>query len=173
MAIFPTAAHLVSWAKISPRANQSGAKTRSGKTGKGNPYLKGVLGEAAASAGCTNTFLGARYRRLARRMGKLKALVPIARSNLTSRYRDIGPEFFNNRIRPERRKMNHIRQLEALGYNVTLTPGNLTTSTGVTSSSDQATGPDSPTATALRRSGAIAVEPVPREDPGLRVGSHV
>jgi transposase len=132
MAIFPTAAHLVSWAKISPRANQSGAKTRSGKTGKGNPYLKSVLGEAAASAGRTNTFLGARYRRLARRIGKLKALVAVARSilvivwhllaNPTSRYRDLGPEFFNNRIRPERRKINHIRQLEALGYTVTLTP---------------------------------------------------
>jgi transposase len=132
MAIFPTAAHLVSWAKISPRANQSGAKTRSGKTGKGNPYLKSVLGEAAASAGRTNTFLGARYRRLARRIGKLKALVAVARSILvivwhlltdpTSRYRDLGPQFFDNRIRPERRKINHIRQLEALGYTVTLTP---------------------------------------------------
>ena len=132
MAIFPTAAHLVSWAKISPRANQSGAKTRSGKTGKGNPHLKSVLGEVAASAGRTNTFLGARYRRLARRIGKLKALVAVARSILvivwhlltdpTSRYRDLGPQFFDNRIRPERRKINHIRQLEALGYTVTLTP---------------------------------------------------
>ena len=43
-------------------------------------------------------------------------------ANPTSRYRDLGPEFFNNRIRPERRKINHIRQLEALGYTVTLTP---------------------------------------------------
>jgi|SRR5680860_35328 len=113
----PTAAHLVSWAKLSPRANQSGAKTRSGKTGKGNPYLKSVLGEAAASAG---------------RIGKLKALVAVARSILvivwhlladpTRRYRDLGPEFFDNRIRPERRKINHVRQLEALGYTVTLTP---------------------------------------------------
>ena len=132
MAIFPTAGHLVSWAKLSPRANQSGAKTRSGKTGKGNPYLKSVLGEVAASAGRTNTFLGARYRRLARRIGKLSALVAVARSILvivwhlladpTRRYRDLGPEFFDNRIRPERRKINHVRQLEALGYTVTLTP---------------------------------------------------
>jgi len=91
-----------------------------------------VLGEAAASAGRTNTFLGARYHRLARRIGKLKALVAVARSILvivwhlltdpTSRYRDLGPQFFDNRIRPERRKINHIRQLEALGYTVTLTP---------------------------------------------------
>jgi transposase len=132
MTVFPTAAHLTSWAKLSPCAVQSGAMTRAGKTGKGNPYLKSALGEAAAAAGRTNTFLGMRYRRLARRIGKIKALVAIARSILvivwqlladpTARYHDLGPEFFDNRIRPERRKQNHIRQLEALGYKVTLEP---------------------------------------------------
>jgi transposase len=132
MTTFPTSAHLVSWAKISPRTVQSGAKTRSGRTGKGNPYLKAAIGEAAASAARTRTFLGARFRRLAKRIGKMKALVAVARSILVivwhllndpcSRYRDLGPEFFDNRIRPERRKLNHIRQLEALGYTVTLTP---------------------------------------------------
>jgi transposase len=132
MAVFPTAAHLASWAKLSPCAVQSGAKTRAGKTGKGNPYLKSALGEAAAAAGRTNTFLGARYRRLARRIGKIKALVAVARSILvivwellsdpTKRYTDLGPDFFDNHIRPERRKQNHIRQLQALGYKVTLEP---------------------------------------------------
>lgn len=132
MAVFPTAAHLASWAKLSPRAVQSGARTRAGSTGKGNRYLKSVLGEAAASAGRTRTFLGARYRRLARRIGKLKALVATSRSILiivwqllsdpTARYRDLGPEFFDNRIQPDRRKRQHIHQLEALGYTVTLTP---------------------------------------------------
>jgi len=132
MAVFPTSAHLTSWSKVCPRAVQSGAKTHAGKTGKGNPYLKSALGEAAAAAGRTNTFLGVRYRRLARRIGKLKALVAVARSILvivwqlladpTARYRDLGPEFFDNRVRPERRKLNHIRQLEALGYKVTLEP---------------------------------------------------
>jgi transposase len=73
MARFPTAGHLVSWAKLSPRTIQSGARNRSGKTGKGNPYLKGILGEAAAAAARTDTFLGERYRRLARRIGKLKS----------------------------------------------------------------------------------------------------
>ena len=73
MSAFPTPGHLVSWAKLSPQTVQSGAKNRSGRTGKGNPYLKGVLGEAAAAAGRTDTFLGERYRRLARRRGKLKA----------------------------------------------------------------------------------------------------
>ena len=42
MTQFPTAGHLVSWAKLSPRTIQSGASNRSGKTGKGNPYLMGM-----------------------------------------------------------------------------------------------------------------------------------
>ena len=58
MAVFPTPGRLVSWAKLSPRTIQSGAKSQPGRTGKGNPYLKGVLGEASAAAGRTDTFLG-------------------------------------------------------------------------------------------------------------------
>ena len=58
MSQFPTAGHLVSWAKLSPRTIQSGASSRSGRTGKGSPYLNGVLGEAAAAAAWTGTFLG-------------------------------------------------------------------------------------------------------------------
>ncbi len=131
MAQFPTAGHLVSWAKISPQTVQSGAKNRSGKTGKGNPYLKGILGEAAAAAGRTDTFLGERYRRLARRRGKLKALVAIARSilvivwhllaNRTARYQDLGAGYYTSRIDKNRKMRNHVRQLETLGYTVTLT----------------------------------------------------
>jgi hypothetical protein len=59
MTRFPTAAHLVSWARLSPRTVQSGPRHRAGRTGKGNPYLKGVLSEAAAAAAKTDTFLGA------------------------------------------------------------------------------------------------------------------
>jgi transposase len=131
MTVFPTPGHLVSWAKISPRTVQSGAKNRSGKTGKGNPYLKGVLGEAAAAAGRTDTFLGERYRRLARRRGKLKALVAIARSILVivwhlladpaTRYHDLGASYHASRIDKNRKMRNHVRQLETLGYTVTLT----------------------------------------------------
>jgi transposase len=61
MSRFPTAAHLASWAKLCPRTIQSGARSRGGSTGKGNPYLKGLLGEAAAAAAKTDTFLGERY----------------------------------------------------------------------------------------------------------------
>jgi transposase len=131
MSVFPTPGHLVSWAKISPQTIQSGARGRSGRTGKGNPYLKGILGEAAAAAARTDTFLGERYRRLVKRRGKLKALVAIARSILviiwhlladrTTRYHDLGAGYNASRIDKNRKTHNHVRQLEALGYTVTLT----------------------------------------------------
>ena len=132
MTQFPTAAHLVSWAKLCPRTIQSGPVTRGGKTGKGNPYLKGALGEAAAAAAKTDTFLGQRYRRIVKRRGKLKALVAVARSilvvvwqllsNPTARFHDLGPDYHATRINIERRTRNHIAQLAALGYRVTLEP---------------------------------------------------
>ncbi len=132
MGIFPTPAHLVSWAKLCPRTIQSGATTRAGKTGKGNPYLKGVLGEAAAAAAKTDTFLGERYRRLVKRRGKLKALVAVARSILVivwhlladpaARYHDLGAGYYTDRIDKGKKARNHIRQLEALGFTVTLAP---------------------------------------------------
>jgi transposase len=132
MSRFPTPEHLVSWAKLCPRTIQSGPITHAGRTGKGNPYLKGALGEAAAAAAKTNTFLGARYRRLVKRRGKLKALVAIARSilviiwhllvNPTARFRDLGPDYHTNKAVIERRIRNHISQLTAMGYRVTLEP---------------------------------------------------
>ncbi|MFE2068220.1 IS110 family transposase [Streptomyces sp. NPDC059467] len=82
MSVFPTPAHLASWAKLSPRTIQSGAKSTTGPAGKGNPWLKGALGEAASAAARTDTFLGARYRRLVKRRGHAKALVAVARSIL-------------------------------------------------------------------------------------------
>jgi transposase len=132
MPVFPTPGHLVSWAKISPQTIQSGARSRAGHTGKGNPYLKGVLGEAAAAAAKTDTFLGERYRRLVKRRGKLKALVAIARSILVivwhllaspaARYHDLGAGYYASRIDKNRKTRDHVRQLEALGYTVTLAP---------------------------------------------------
>ena len=132
MTQFPTAAHLVSWAKLGPRTIQSGPVTRAGKTGKGNPYLKGALGEAAAAAAKTDTFLGQRYRRIVKRRGKLKALVAVARSILVviwhllndpaARFRDLGSDYHTRRIDIERRMRTHIAQLAAMGYRVTLEP---------------------------------------------------
>ena len=130
MSRFPTPAHLVSWAKLCPRTIQSGPLTRGGKTGKGNPYLKGALGDAAAAAAKTNTFLGQRYRRIVKRRGKLKALVAVARSILviiwhllidpTARFHDLGSDYHTRRIALERRMRNHVAQLTAMGYRVTL-----------------------------------------------------
>lgn len=132
MTRFPSPEHLASWAKLSPRTIQSGAKSRSGGTGKGNPYIKGALGEAAAAAARTDTFLGERYRRLVKRRGKLKALVAVARSilvivwhlltDIDARFTDLGSGYHASRTDTERKTRTHIRQLEALGYTVTLEP---------------------------------------------------
>ena len=131
MTQFPTAGHLVSWAKLCPRTIQSGPEEPAGKTGKGNPYLKGALGEAAAAAARTDTFLGERYRRLVKRRGKLKALVAVARSILVivwhlltdpaARYHDLGADY-HQRHQTDRKTRNLVRQLQALGHQVTLTP---------------------------------------------------
>src|SRR5262249_4813032 len=122
----------VSWAKLCPHTIQSGARQSSGKTGKGNPYLKGVLGEAAAAAAKTNTFLGERYRRLVKHRGKLKALVAIARSILvivwhllsdpTIRFHDLGPGYHTTRVNTDRKIRSLVHQLEVLGHTVTLQP---------------------------------------------------
>jgi transposase len=133
MGRFPTPAHLASWARFAPGVNQSAGKTK-GKnaTGHGNPYLARVLGEAAVTAGRTDTFLGERYRRIARRRGKKKAIVAVGRSILVivwqlladpdARFHDLGSGFYDTRVNADRAKRNHIRQLEALGYKVTLQP---------------------------------------------------
>jgi transposase len=132
MSRFPTPKHLVAWARLTPQLIQSGNKRRGGKTSKGNPYLKGVLGSAAASASRTNTFLGERYRRIVKRRGKGKALVAVARSilvivwhllaNPNATYHDLGADYYTSRIDKERRKRHLVHQLQALGLQVTLAP---------------------------------------------------
>ena len=133
MSRFPTAGHLCSWARFAPAVKQSaGRNLGRGATGHGNPYLAQALGQAALVAGKTDTFLGERYRRLARRRGQKRAIVAVGRSILIiiwhllsdpeARYRDLGPGFHLQHLGTERRKRNHIRQLEALGFKVTLAP---------------------------------------------------
>ena len=133
MSRFPTAAHLCSWARFAPGVKESAGKSKGrGATGHGNPYLARVLGEAAVAASRTDTFLGERYRRIARRRGKKKAIVAVGRSVLVivwhlladpeARFHDLGSDFYDNRTGPERQRRNHVRQLEALGYKVTLEP---------------------------------------------------
>jgi transposase len=133
MGRFPTSGHLVSWAKYAPGVKESaGKKKGKNSTGHGNSYLARILGNAAAATARTDTFLGERYRRIARRRGAKKANVAIGRSILViiwhllsdpdARFHDLGSSFYATRIDPERRKRNHIRQLETLGYKVTLEP---------------------------------------------------
>jgi transposase len=117
---FRTPQHLVAWARLTPQLIQSGHKRRGGKTSKGNPYLKAILGTAAATAGRSNTFLGERYRRIVKRRGKGKALVAVARSilvivwhllaNPTAAYHDLGADYYASRIDKERRKRHLIQQ---------------------------------------------------------------
>jgi transposase len=131
MSRFPTAAHLVAWAGLSPRTIQSGPRTRQAK-GQGNAYLRGYLGQAAIGAAGTATFLGERFARIARRRGKAKAQVAVARSILViiwhllhdpaARFADLGPGYHERRIDKNKKIRSHIRQLQALGYQVTLTP---------------------------------------------------
>jgi transposase len=110
----------------SPRGSKesAGKKKGRGSTGHGNPYLARVLGEAAVAAAKTDTFLGERFRRIARRRGRKKAIVAVGRSirvtvwyllsDPQARFHDLGPDFYDNRIGPDRKKRNHVRQLEAL-----------------------------------------------------------
>jgi transposase len=130
MSRFPTAGHLVSWAGLCPRTIQSGPRTRQAK-GQGSSYLRSHLGQAATGAAKTTTFLGERHRRIARRRGGAKAQAAVARSILViiwhlladpaARYTDLGPGYYETRIDKNRKACSHIRQLQALGYTVTLT----------------------------------------------------
>lgn len=133
VARFPSAAHLVSWAKFAPIDHNSAGKKRGGSTGKGNPWLAGTLGEIVASVSRTDTFLGERYRRLARRLGKNRAIVAVGNSVLTiiwhlldnpeARYVDLGSGYYRSRVNTRRRERDLTRQLEHLtGKKVTLTP---------------------------------------------------
>ena len=133
MTRFPTPGHLASWAKFAPGLKSSAGKNKgNGATGHGNRYLARVLGEAAVGAGRTGTFLGARYRRLARRRGKKKAIVAVGRSLLViiwhllsdpeARFEDLGSDHYDRRVTTTTKKRSHIRGLEALGYHVTLEP---------------------------------------------------
>ena len=131
MSVFGTAGRICSWAKVAPRTVQSGRKTGRARTGKGNPYLKAALAQIATGAAKTDTFLGARYRRLIKRMPKAKALVALQRSILviffhlladpTTEFSDLGPDFYQRRIDRARRATHLLRQLHALGYQVQLT----------------------------------------------------
>ena len=133
MTRFPTAAHLVSWAKFCPIAHQSAGRAGPGSTGHGNPWIAAALGEVVIGLSRSDTFLGHRYRRLAKRIGKQRALVALGNSVLRivwhllshpdTRYTDLGPDFYESRRNTYRRQRDLVRRLEQLtGQKVTLQP---------------------------------------------------
>ncbi|HVB44071.1 MAG TPA: IS110 family transposase [Streptosporangiaceae bacterium] len=129
MTRFPTAGHLASWAGTTPGSNESAGKVKSSRTRPGNPYLQGALGAAAmACAQNPRTYLGAKYRRIAARRGPQKANVAVQHAMLIAIwhmgangafYDDPGADHFT-RLNPDRARNRALRQLQALGYSVTL-----------------------------------------------------
>ena len=133
MTRFPTPGHLCAWARFAPGVSQSAGKNKGrGTTGHGNRYLARILGEVAVTAGKTDTFLGERYWRIAKRRGKKRAIVAVGRSTLViiwhllndpdTRFHDLGADHYASHTNPDAKKRNHVRQLETLGYTVTLEP---------------------------------------------------
>ena len=130
---FPTPGHAAAWAKLASRTIQSGTSSKNGPAGKGNPYLRAVLGRAAMTAARTDTYLGERYRRIARRRGKQKAIVAVSRTiceiawmiitDPSVRFAELDPDYYA-RLDAGRHTHNKIRELERLnpGMKVTLAP---------------------------------------------------
>jgi transposase len=133
MSVFPTAGHAAAWARLTPRTLQSGNTARPGRTGKGNPYLRGALGQCVMAAARTDTRLGEQYRRIARRRGKQKGIVAVSRvicelswlliADRAARFTDPGSGYYRTPD-PGRRTRSSIREIERLnpGMKVTLTP---------------------------------------------------
>jgi transposase len=132
MGVFPTAGHLASWAGRCPGNNLTGGKRRSGTPTKGNRWLGEVLIECAwAAAHTRETYLAAQFWRLARRIGRKKAAGAVGHSILVIAwhllsndcdYHDLGGDWFARRADADRRKTHLVKQLQALGYSVTLQP---------------------------------------------------
>jgi transposase len=130
MTRFPSAAHLASWAGMCPGNHESAGKHTSGKSRPGDPWLKNALGLAAtAAARSKNTYLASRYKRIAIRRGKKRALVAVGHTILTSiwhmltndaEYADLGADYFLQRTGRTRQTRRLVSQLNMLGYQVSL-----------------------------------------------------
>ena len=129
MSRFPCADHLAAWAGVAPGHHESAGKRTSGKTRKGNRFLRTTLVQAAHAAVRTQqTYLSAQYRRLASRRGKKRAILAVAHTILVMAYymlqrqepyREAGADFFD-RLQPEDTARRLVKRLEHLGYHVVL-----------------------------------------------------
>ena len=131
MAQFPSADHLSSWAGMAPGNDESAGKRRSGKTPKGNKWLRRTLTQAAwAATKRKGGYLAAQYRQLAARRGKKRAIVALGHTILIAAYHmlkdevdyvDLGSAYFDRR-RHTRTTKHLVSRLESLGYEVKLEP---------------------------------------------------
>ncbi len=129
MSRFPTAKHLAAWAGVAPGNNESAGRQRSGKTRQGNKPLGAALNQAAHAAARTkNTYLSAQYHRLARRIGKNKAIVAVSHSILViayhlikrrEPYQELGSDYFDKR-NPEVTAKRLVKRLEQLGFQISV-----------------------------------------------------
>jgi transposase len=132
MSRFPDDHHLASWAGMCPGNDQSGGKHRTAKTTKGSKWLRSALVEAAhAAAHKKDSYLAAQYHRIRGRRGPKKAAVAVGHSILVSAYfvlkrnrpyEDLGSDYFLRRPSTEAHLRRLIRQINKLGYTVTLDP---------------------------------------------------
>lgn len=128
---FPTAHHLASWACLCPGNNISASKRRTGKTRRGQNWLRPALVEAAWATSHTKTYFGSQFHRLRARRGDKRAAVAVAHSilivvyhllaNPEAVYTELGADYFTKR-NAEQEQRRAIRKLETLGYTVNLTP---------------------------------------------------
>jgi transposase len=128
---FPSAKHAASWGGVCPGNHESAGKRLGGRTRKGNPWLRRILGQSAwAAARTKNTYVAVQFRRLAAKRGRKRAIVAIGHSLLVTgynllrkqcMYQDLGADYFD-RINAERLKHYLVKRLESLGQKVTLEP---------------------------------------------------
>lgn len=129
MAAFPTGGHFASWVGLAPQNHESAGKRQPVGAGHGNHHLRQALIEAAHAAARTDTYLGARYRRIARRRGRNKAAIAVAHTiavilwqlwSTGERYHDLGADYYNRRHDPATEANRLAQRIRQLGYHVDL-----------------------------------------------------